>query len=459
MSSPKRSLVFIRRDLRLEDNRTLLAAASSSSAITMCFVADPRQLEKHPYRSEFGLKFLTGALLDLSVALEARGGSLHVFRGKPEEVVDRLLASGGYAGVFHHREYTPFGIARDNALAAACAKRDVACHAVPDVLLHEPEEVKKSDGKPYTVFTPFFNRAVSLPVASPESLPKSVTFSSSALDGEWTDWKTELAEIAGGDIPTGHRKHALKILSHAPEFSSYDRERDFPALDATTHLSAHLKFGTVSVREVHATVASSLGNEHPLIRQLHWRDFFTHIAFHVPRVFGHAFHPQYDTIRWSGSPRLLAAWKEGKTGFPIVDAGMRELAATGRMHNRVRMVVASFLVKDLHVDWREGEKHFARLLEDYDPAVNNGNWQWAASTGCDAQPWFRIFNPWLQQKRFDPDALYVKRWIPELASLSAAQIHKLERDDAERPVGYPAPIVDHAIQSAAAKEMYAKAGQ
>jgi deoxyribodipyrimidine photo-lyase len=215
-----------------------------------------------------------------------------------------------------------------------------------------------------------------------------------------------------------------------------------------------MKFGTLSVREFHQAVKSNFGPDHPLIRQLYWRDFFTHIASHFDRVFGQPFHSEYEFLSWDENPEFLLRWKEGMTGFPIVDAGMRQLNETGFMHNRARMVCASFLVKDLHIDWREGERYFATKLEDYDPCVNNGNWQWVASTGCDAAPYFRIFNPWLQQKKYDPDANYILQWIPELRDVPAAEIHGLFQSR-EKPAGnYPEPVVDHAAESRRALELY-----
>jgi deoxyribodipyrimidine photo-lyase len=238
------------------------------------------------------------------------------------------------------------------------------------------------------------------------------------------------------------------------DYKNYDDERNLPALKGTTLLGPHNKFGTVSIREVYHLVVESLGVNHTLIRELYWRDFFTHIAWHFPHVFGHAFHRHYDAINWSKDMKLFNAWSEGRTGYPIVDAGMRELVATGFMHNRVRMIVASFLVKDLHLNWRWGEAFFARHLTDYDPAVNNGSWQWAASTGCDAQPYFRIFNPWLQQKRFDAECVYIRRWVPELKNLSDKAIHELGNPDTGRPEKYPHPIVEHALQKIQAEEMF-----
>ena len=221
---------------------------------------------------------------------------------------------------------------------------------------------------------------------------------------------------------------------------NYEQERDFPAIKGTSGLSAHHKFGTLSVREVFQRVKENLGLSHSLIRELFWRDFFTHIGFYFPRVFSGCFYQEYDAIQWENNQKKFKAWCQAETGFPLVDAGMRELLSTGFMHNRVRMVVASFLTKDLHIDWRWGEKYFAQHLVDYDPAVNNGNWQWAASTGCDAQPYFRIFNPWRQQERFDSDCKYIKKWLPELKNIPAKKIHR-RTEVSESLCGYPAPIV------------------
>ena len=248
-------------------------------------------------------------------------------------------------------------------------------------------------------------------------------------------------------VPPG-RSGAMSILKRLGEYKNYGEERDLPELDATTHLSAHLKFGTCSVREAYYAIRKNL------IRQLYWRDFYTHIAWHFPHVFGHAFKRQYDELPWRNDRKAFNAWCRGRTGFPIVDAGMRQLNNSGFMHNRVRMITASFLIKDLHIDWRWGERYFATRLIDYDPCVNNGNWQWAASTGCDPQPWFRIFNPWRQQKKFDGNCAYIHRWVPELDNVPASRIHKV--NEGGKIPGYPAPIVDHAARVKITKKLYKK---
>jgi deoxyribodipyrimidine photo-lyase len=251
------------------------------------------------------------------------------------------------------------------------------------------------------------------------------------------------------------RSQALAILNNLNHLQDYANIRDFPALNGTSQLSAHLKFGTCSVREVFYAITKHLGSDHPLQRQLYWRDFFTHIAYHFPQVFGHAFNEKFAALKWSDNKDYFDAWCQGKTGFPIIDAGMRQLNETGDMHNRVRMIVAAFLVKDLDINWRWGERYFAQHLRDYDPCVNNGNWQWAASTGCDAQPYFRIFNPWRQQQKFDPDCQYIFRWVPELRNTPVDAIHQWHK--LHKASDYPAPIIDHQIASEQSKEKYKKA--
>jgi deoxyribodipyrimidine photo-lyase len=309
------------------------------------------------------------------------------------------------------------------------------------------------------VFTAFYNNARRLPVALPKALEK---LNFIKVDRGFTIALDEIAAIVASQTeshvnsPPGGRNQALAILEQLGRQTDYLSVRDYPFLDATSHLSAHLKFGTCSIREAYYAIVEALGTEHPLLRQLYWRDFFTHIGFHYPHVFGKSFLGQYDGLVWDNNLDYFQRWADGKTGFPIVDAGMRELNATGFMHNRVRMIVASFLIKGLHISWRWGECYFAQHLVDYDPAVNNGNWQWAASTGCDAQPYFRIFNPWLQQQKFDPDCQYIYRWIPELEGIATKIIHNWYSKHSSG--NYPAPMVDHARESQIAKERYKNLG-
>jgi deoxyribodipyrimidine photo-lyase len=487
-----RLLFIFRRDLRLADNTGLLWALAQGE-VTPVFIFDPKQRD-HPYFSEKGFAFLLGCIRDLEQQLRATGGRLFIYHGASDTVLGQLLDAARrdgrpYTHVVVNRDYTPFSVKRDARLRAVCERHGVrsglhdagsrraADHPTSfnifgDALLHEPEEVKKGDGTPYTVFTPYWRAASAIPLRAPQTLPSRCSWLAAPLREIAVSTVPSLTidkplVLHNGHVLRGGRSEALELLAAACKLRDYATTRDelgVPAGEGTSLLAAHLKFGTVSVREVHRALEHGLGSAHaaPLLRQLFWRDFFTHIAVHFPRVFGASFHERYDKIRWADIARgnglaHWRAWCEGKTGFPVVDAGMRELIAAGLMHNRARMICASFLVKDLHIDWREGERFFAQHLIDYDPCVNNGSWQWAASTGCDAQPYFRIFNPWLQQQRFDPEGVYVKRWVPELSQLSAGVLHKLE---SQRPLGldesvYPRPIVVHKVESERAKAMFA----
>lgn len=454
MSQYTRSLFIFRRDLRLDDNTALNAARVASKEVVPCFIFNDAQVAPNPYRSVNGLAFMIESLQELSAEIKKAGGELLVLHGAHDVVVEKLIGELAIDAVFFNSDYTPFSRKRDELIQAVCSKHGIACTHFSDALLTEPTTFSKDDGRPYTVFTPFFKRASKLLVQEPVRLAKG----SFAAPGyrrkvrKLSDFTP--TESSPQRISVGGRSQALAILKEVGNFSNYEEERNLPYLKGTTLLAPHNKFGTVSIREVYHTIAGALGAGHTLIRELYWRDFFTHIAWHFPHVFGHAFNKQYDAIEWSTDKGLFNAWCRGETGFPIVDAGMRELVQTGFMHNRVRMIVASFLVKDLHISWQRGEQFFAQWLTDYDPAVNNGSWQWAASTGCDAQPYFRIFNPWLQQKKFDPECIYIKRWLPELKSLSPKYIHTMYEEDITRSVNYPKPIVEHSVQKVHAEEMF-----
>jgi deoxyribodipyrimidine photo-lyase len=452
MTTYDRSLHIFRRDLRLHDNSALNAALSSSKEVVLCFIFNDAQVKEHRYRSANGLAFMIESLEELDKEVTSKGGKLLFLHGEPQTVVSRLIADLGIDAVFVNKDYTPFSRSRDKALGDLCKSKGIPFHAHTDLLLVDPETFGKDDGKPYTVFTPFFKKASKLTVAAPTSAQGK--FASKAYQGVVAPREFWPSSSAPQRLSSGGRCHALAILDAIGLFKQYEEERNIPALRGTTILAPHNKFGTVSVREVYHIIASALGAGHSLIREVYWRDFFTHIAWHFPHVFGHAFNRVYDRLRWNESEEDFDRWCSGQTGFPIVDAGMRELVTTGFMHNRVRMIVASFLVKDLHISWQRGEEFFARHLTDYDPCVNNGSWQWAASTGCDAQPYFRIFNPWLQQKRFDPDCAYVKKWIPELKDVRNSMLHTLFEEDLFRPSHYPPPMVEHARQKITAEEMF-----
>jgi len=418
----KTALHIFRRDLRLEDNTALNFALTQAEIVYPCFIFDPRQIENNDYKSTKAITFMMRALSDLDIRIKKRGGYLHLFEGIADQVIGKVLAQNQIDLVTFNRDYTPFALKRDRKIESLCRSYGVKVHCCGDSLLQEPEAVHKDDGKPYTIFTPFFNKAKKLSVRKPHLISKE-KLGDKKLCGEV---KRQLGEPGG-------RTDALQLLKGVAKLVNYAKLRDFPAANHTTHLSPHNKFGTLSIREVYHKICTNFSKEHLLVTELYWRDFFTHITFHFPHVLGGAFHQKYDAICWNKNPKIFKAWCEGKTGFPIVDAGMRELNETGSMHNRVRMITASFLVKDLHLDWRLGERYFAQHLTDYDPAVNNGNWQWAASTGCDAQPYFRVFNPTSQLEKYDPNGEYVSKWC-------SWQTTK--------------PIVDHKNAAEQAKKLY-----
>lgn len=455
----KKALFIFRRDLRLHDNTALIAALQQSELVIPCFIFDPNQVEKNPYRSTNALQFMIESLTELASDLQKRKARMYFFYGEPCSVVEELIKRESVDSIFVNRDYTPFSKKRDVHLEKLAKTNDVDFNSYFDLLLTEVGTVLTGKGTPYTVYSHFAKKAASVTVDKPRK-NNHKNYCVKDVKGEMPGALAEVlpASDYNPDIwIAGGRQNALKILKKLAQFINYDQERDIPKKNGTTGLSAHNKFGTVSIREVYWSIADKLGTSHTLIKQLYWRDFFSHIAFSYPHVFGHAFHEKYAGIIWQKDQLLFGAWCKGQTGFPIVDAGMRQLNQTGFMHNRVRMIVASFLVKDLHLDWRWGEKYFAQKLVDYDPAVNNGNWQWAASTGCDAQPYFRIFNPWIQGKKFDPDCKYIKTWVEELRVYEAKQIHKLEKGGSLH--GYTPAVVDHSEAKEVAEDMFIEAAE
>lgn len=448
----QRALFLFRRDLRLEDNTGLIFALESSELVIPAFILTPEQIDHNPYRSDHCLQFMIESLHDLDEQLKAKGSKLYLFKGHPEEIVTKLKIDG----LVINRDYTPYSIQRDKKLEKACKSHGIAFHSFDDALLHPPEETVKSNGEPYSVFTPYFRNASKGKVAPPVSNRKTNYFHGTLPHSESLSILSKiLPKKSTKTTLKGGRTEALKILRKLGSLTQYEKLRDFPEEEYSSHLSPYLKFNVISIREAHAAICKHLNSHHGLIRSLYWRDFFSTIAFFFPHVFKGAFHEKFDKVKWSNSKKLFNLWCEGQTGVPIVDAGMREMNETGFMHNRVRMIAGSFLVKDLHINWQWGEKYFAQTLIDYDPAVNNGNWQWVASTGCDAQPYFRIFNPWNQQKKFDPDCTYIKKWVPELSKLPAHIIHAWDNEDYhDECPDYPAPIVSHQSASKEALQAY-----
>ena len=434
------ALVLFRRDLRLADHSALNAAARDHDEILPLFVLDDSLLSRWS-KASFRLDFLHRCLIDLSAQIAAAGGHLACLSGQPEDVISTL--SDRVDALYFNRDYSPLAQTRDRALVAAAKRMNMPVTICDDALLNSPEAVLKADGTPYTVFTPYFRKAAMHLVAEP--IEETPVFAQHPLAG----YDGQVPHDGSSQVLAAGRSGALALFDRFAGLR-YNEARDIPAAAQTTNLSAHLRFGTCSAREVFHAVKDAQGSDASLLRQLYWRDFYTQISYHFPHVYHGAFRRHYDQVVWDNNEEGFDRWCKGETGFPIVDAGMRELLATGFMHNRVRMVVASFLTKNLHISWRRGEAWFAERLIDYDPAANNGNWQWGASTGCDAQPYFRVFNPWRQQVKFDADCEYIKQWVPELRAYPPKVIHQLERKgDFYRP-----QIVDLKMSAEISKQRF-----
>lgn len=455
-----KSLFVFRRDYRLTDNTALIKCCAESDSVIAVFCFDPAQYDAslNDYFGANSFRFLIESLRDLDRQLNTCDAKLHFLQGTPWEEVTKLAISEQCAAVYCNEDYTPYALQRDVNIKSALSSKAIDFVSCADVLLTKPGYVLTNNGDAYKVFTPFRRKASEQGVAKPEEFQAGNLI---RVRNKLLKNKTILDDLDPGGQSArqvGGRAEGLKKLSSISRLSDYSQVRNVPATAGTSELSAHLKFGTVSVREVYWEIINQLSGSSQLITELYWRDFYLHLLYAFPYVLGDEFQKKYQRMDWEGvegmdQELLLEAWQLGQTGFPIVDAGMRQLLADGWMHNRVRMIVASFLTKDLHLDWREGERWFATHLVDYDPASNNGGWQWSASTGADAAPYFRIFNPWSQQKKFDPDCVYIKKYIPELHSLSPKEIHSWDSVQS-REIDYPNPIVDHQEQRELALEAY-----
>ncbi len=436
-------LHIFRRDLRLHDNTALLRALSECEQVLPVFIFDPRQANpnKNPYFSAPAFAFMIESLCELDADLEKKGSRLYVLEGEPEKVIAKLIRDDGVQAIYVNRDYTPFARARDASIENVCSKAHVPFTACDDLALSPITTLVTQQGKPYSVFTPFVRNAMTHEVPTPKRNAR-VNYYRDHLNTPCTPLRDVDLNEATKPRSAGGRKAGLTLLKNTSLITHYKHARDLPAHAGTSHLSPHHKFGTVSIRETYEVARTHHGEGAlQFVAELYWRDFYYHIAHHFPHVFGKSFLPWGDHIAWHNDPAALTAWQIGETGIPIVDAGMRELNTTGWMHNRVRMIVASFLTKNLLIDWRAGEKYFAQTLIDYDPAVNNGGWQWSASVGADPRP-LRIFNPYTQARKYDLQAEYIARWVPELRDLPAhLLVDGKERDFSTLTPAYPAPIV------------------
>ena len=416
MNKQEVSLFWFRRDLRLEDNVGLFFALASKYTVIPIFIFDEDILNILP-KNDARVGFIHDSLLDINAKLQEIGSSLLIKKGRTQEVWKSLIQVFDVKEVFFNKDYEPYAIKRDLAICELLEANKTNTISYKDQVIFEETEITKADGLPYTVYTPFKNKW----------LEKYKTL---APVHEY-DTKSEFSNFHKNtfDFPTlyeiGFEESAIKVQPHnLTKVSNYHETRDFPAIDSTSYLSPHLRFGTVSIRKL---VNWAVRKNDVFLSELIWREFFMQILFSFPKVVTHNFKSAYDGIQWRNNEEDFQRWCTGTTGYPMVDAGMRQLNETGYMHNRVRMVVASFLCKHLLIQWQWGEAYFAEKLLDFDLSSNIGNWQWAAGTGCDAAPYFRVFNPEIQLKKFDEKGIYIRKWIPEF------------------DLGYGEPMVEHAF--------------
>ncbi|PKO35219.1 MAG: deoxyribodipyrimidine photolyase [Betaproteobacteria bacterium HGW-Betaproteobacteria-7] len=450
----EKALVWFRRDLRDHDHAALAAALAEAGSVYCAFVFDREILDALPTRCDRRVHFIRESLVELDAALRARGGGLIVCHGRAMKEIPALARELGVTAVYANRDYEPAAKRRDADVVAALAESGIAFADLKDQAIFDGDEVLTQAGKPFSVFTPYKNAwlkrltAADHAVASADGHLAAIPPASIPTLAEIGFVESDLQTV--GILPGMSGARQLWDEFRAGRLERYGALRDFPAIKGVSYLSVHLRFGTISIREL---VRTALASEAATwLNELIWRDFYFMILDRFPQVVTAAFKPEYDTIRWDDWPEGLAAWQQGRTGYPLVDAAMRQLNFSGWMHNRLRMVVASFLCKDLGVDWRLGERYFADQLNDFDLSANNGGWQWAASSGCDAQPYFRIFNPVTQSENFDPEGRFIRRYVPELARVPDKYIHapwrmgRLEQEALGIVIGrdYPAPIVDHA---------------
>jgi deoxyribodipyrimidine photo-lyase len=443
----KITFFWLRRDLRLKDNAGLYRALKEGGPVLPLFIFDQNILDDLGSRHDARVDFIFQTIQKLKLELEALGSSLLVCQGKPLDVWKSLLGQWPVGKVYANRDYEPYAVSRDQQVAELLHASQIVSHSSKDHVIFDQGEVLKPDGSPYTVFTPYSKKWKEKLISRQSkkeadffylrSYPTEKYFNNllavNSLPAPLADKlkiRIQLNDL--GFFPSGQIFPPESVAQSL--IRNYDKTRDYPAIDGVSRLGIHFRFGTISIREK-ANRALYLNGTY--LNELIWRDFYSQILANFPQVVDKPFKPQYDRIKWLNSPEDFTKWCEGKTGYPIVDAGMRQLNATGYMHNRVRMITASFLTKHLLIDWRWGEAYFAQKLLDYDLASNSGGWQWAAGCGTDAAPYFRIFNPAEQAKKFDPEFKYIKFWVPEFGGAS-----------------YPAPIVDHVFARTRCLEAY-----
>lgn len=471
--STQRALVWFRRDLRDYDHAALYQALKSSQEVYCVFIFDTEILDPLPDKADRRVEFIWESVRELKQALQQHDADLIVRHGPARQEIPRLAKKLGVAAVYVNHDYEPAAMERDACVASSLAADGIAFHSFKDQVIFERDEVLTQTGKPYGVFTPYKNAWLKkLNDFHLQAYPVDryaahlVTLAPTALQ-TLESIGFERTNLGRMQLPTGMSGAQRLFEDFIERMPKYQAARDFPAVKGPSYLSVHLRFGTISIRQL-ARTAWHMGGAgaETWLSEMIWRDFYFQILHHHPHIAeGHAYKAEFDKLPFPNDETLFQAWCIGRTGYPLVDAAMRQLNQTGWMHNRLRMVTASFLVKDLLIDWHLGERYFADKLLDFDFSANNGGWQWAASTGCDAQPWFRIFNPITQSEKFDAEGKFIRKYIPELAACNQKEIHapwlmpSLRQQQLGIIIGkdYPMPVVDHATQRAKALALYKQA--
>lgn len=458
----KHSIFIFRRDLSLDDNLAFIKCYEESDKILPIFIFTPEQInkKKNPYFSSNCFQFMIECLESLDNELKTKYNSrLHFFIGDNEEILKKLLKEYNYQSIYFNIDYTKYAVERDEKINEFCNKNNIECITDETYLLNKLGTYLKIDGKEYLKFTPFKNFALTIKVPLPiKKIFKKIKFykitNNFNLEKDLKKYYKKNPNL----LLKGGRENAIEIMNNIKEFKDYDEIRNI-LIDNTTHLSAYIKFSCISIREIYHTILDKLGINNGLITQLYWREFYYYVGYYNrERLFtGHSLKEQYNKVKWGNDMTIFKKWCKGMTGFPIVDAGIREMNKTGYMHNRSRLITSNILIKILNIDWRYGEKYFAQTLIDYDPIVNNGNWQWSSSSGVDSQPFFRIFSVERQTENFDPDCIYIKKWIPELKDIPNEDIIKWNETYKKYPnIDYPKPCVNYQVMRKKILEVYKK---
>jgi len=454
--------IFIHhRDLRFKDNTTLINQIENEGEITPIFVFDPNQIDekKNKFFSHNVVQFMVESLQDLNSRYKDKNGEFYTFKGDYIKILTLINKSNKINSIGFNLDYSPYAKKRDKEILEFCEKKNIKVYAKEDMLLHNAmdNETFSGSNEPYKVFTPFKKNLINRGVNKPNRFKsfKFKKYSELKKNKYYFTDLNKLYEYNDNLLIQGGRAWALNRLKKLNNFTKYDKCRDFMTYE-TTLLSASINFNVVSIREIYHKVKKKFGMNHGLINELYWRDFYYNILYFFPHVLKGSFREKYNDIKWSNSKATFKKWCDGKTGFPIVDACMRQMNTTGYMHNRGRMIVSSFLIKNLWIDWQWGEKYFANKLVDYNISANNGGWQWSSGGGTDAQPYFRIFNSWTQAKKFDKECEFIKKWIPELEEVDVKDILNWDKSYSKYDIDYPSPIVDHKTSREKALKLFKK---